>query len=380
MTADLLSVLDSLLERGDPVAGFDFLIGRLMDRKEYGLVFEARLMKKRFEVGLPLVQTTAIIRDDYQQAVVEAARETGNLFLASGNIERAWPYFRAISEPGPVAEAIANVQPDGNVDPIIAIAFQEGVHPLKGLELILARHGMCRAITSFGMHAVQKDRDGCLALLVRNLHAEVVARMSQAIEDREGSKPEQANLIELMKGRDWLFGEWDYYVDTSHLLSILPYCVEATDRAILELFNELCEYGRHLSPQFQSRGTPPFEAQCVAYGHYVQALLGNDTEVHVEYFRRQVTECDPEIAGDAPARALVRLLVSLNRPADALGILLDHVFEDSPFGAPVPSALQLCYQAKDFARMKDLARDCGDVLSYIASTILSREADKCDAA
>lgn len=372
MDADLFAILDTVFEQGDPVAGFDFLIERLLAAREYSLVFETKLMKKRFELGLPLVQTTAITREDYQQTVIEAARETGHLFLAAGNIERAWPYFRAISEPGPIADAIANLPADGNPDGVIAIAFQEGVHPLKGLELILARHGMCRAITSFGMQAVTRDRDGCIAILVRNLHAEVLTRMARAIEERESPAPASTSLFELMNGRDWLFGEWDYYVDTSHLLSLLPYCVEVADVGVLEIFNELCEYGRRLSPQFQSKGAPPFENAPVAYGHYVQALLGNDVEQHLDYFRGKIAEGDAETQGDAPARVLVRLLVSLHRPAEALEVLLEHVAEDTPYGSPVPTALQLCYQADDFSRLKALARERGDVLSYLAGDILSR--------
>jgi hypothetical protein len=194
--------------------------------------------------------------------------------------------------------------------------------------------------------------------------------MARAIEAREGVRPATAHLIEMMTGREWLFGEWDYYVDTSHLLSIVPYCMEVTERPVLEIFNELCEYGRRLPAQFQSPGVPPFEDQCVAYGHYVQALLGNDTETHVDYFLRKVAESDPEAAGDAPGRVLVKLLVSLNRLAEALRVLLDHVFEDAPYGAPVPTALSLCCQAKDFDRMKELARERGDLLSYAASSIM----------
>ena len=371
---DLFLPLEDYLEREDPISGFDFVIDRLLNAREYALVFEARLMKQRFQLGLPLVQTNSITADDYQRTVVDAARETGHLFLAADNIERAWPYFRAINEPAAVADAIANIQPDAASDALIAIAFQEGVHPLKGLEFILARHGICRAITSFGMQACTKDREQCIAILARNLHSEIVSRMSRVVEDREGSPFVSSNLIDLMNGRDWLFGEWDYYVDTSHLVSIVPYCVEVTDRAVLEVFHELCEYGRHLSPQFQPRGTAPFEDQFAAYGHYVQVLLGNDVEQHIDYFRQQVAACDPEEAGDAPARVLVRLLVTLNRPAEALPVLLEKVLEDVPYGSPVPSALQLCYEANDFERMKALARDRGDVLSYFAAGILKRAA------
>ena len=224
------------------------------------------------------------------------------------------------------------------------------------------------------MQANAKDREQCIAILARNLHDEIVSRISRVVEDREGSPFASSNLIDLMNGRDWLFGEWDYYVDTSHLVSIVPYCVEITDRTVLEVFHELCEYGRRLSPQFQPRGTAPFEDQFVAYGHYVQALLGNDAEQHIDYFRQQVAACDPERSDDAPARVLVRLLVTLKRPADALPVLLEKVLEDAPFGSPVPSALQLCYEANDFGRMKALARDRGDVLSYYAAGILKRAA------
>lgn len=365
--ADLFPQLDPLLASDDPAAGLDYLAEQFLATKEYGLVFEARLMKKRHELGLPLIQTDSLSGEDYQQAVMDAAREAGQLFLADGKLERAWPYFRAVSETRPVYDAIAKIEPGENLEGVISIAFQEGVHPLKGLELILAQHGMCRAITAFGMTAVQKDREKCISLLATHIHREIVTRMARVVEGSEDS-----TLAELMHGRDWLFGEWDYYVDTSHLLSVLPYCTEITDRATLELFAELCEYGKRLAPQFRSPGIPPFEDQFTAYGHYIQALLGNSVEEHLDYFRAQIAAADPEVAGDAPGRHLARLLISLNRPADALTVVMDHVFEDAPYGAPVPSALQLCYQAKDFGRLREIARDRGDLLSYTAGAILSR--------
>ena len=368
---DLFPSLDELLDSGDPARGLDFLIEQFLAAKEYGQAFEARLMKKRFELRLPLLQTDSLNDEAYQAAVVEIARDTGKLFLEAGNIERAWPYFRAISDTGPVAQAIAKLEPredpEGviNMDGVINIAFQEGVNPLKGIELIIANHGMCRALTAFGMTAVTKDRDKCIALLTTELHGEVIRRMRQAI----GYAPPSDSLIELMAGRDWLFGEWDYYVDTSHLLTIIPYCVEVTDPAVLKLLSELCEYGKHLSTHFQTPGIPPFENQFEAYGHYVSALMGEQVEKHLAYFRQQVAEADPETVGDGPGRILVRLLVALGRQHEALDVLLEHVFEDAPYGAPVPSALQLCYQSKDYSRMIEIAKDRGDLLSYLAAKI-----------
>ncbi len=375
MTTELFATLDEVLQPNDPTSGLSFLADRFLASKEYGLVFEARLMLKRYEMGLSLIQTDGITDERYQLAVMDAARETGRLFLADGKIDRAWPYFRAVSELQPVQDALDKVEPGDNVEALIAIAFQEGVHPLKGLELILAKHGMCRAITAFGMTAVTKDRERCIALLATSLHGEIMSRMTGAVEAQEGSRPAATSLPELMRGRDWLFGEWDYYVDTSHLLSVIPYCVEVTDGAVLRVFSELCEYGQHLSPQFQSPGVPPFANQCLAYWHYTEALRGDSVDEHVGYFRDQLVESDPEVAGDAPGRALVRLLVSLKRAAEALDVLLESVVEDDPYGAPVPSALSLCYQAGDFARMKLLARERGDLLSYAAAASLAEQGE-----
>jgi hypothetical protein len=372
VTTQLFEDLDRLTASPNPAAALHHLTATLLESGEYGLAFEARLMSKRHELGLPLIQSDQITRDDYQQAVMAIARDTGQLFLAAGNLARAWPYFRAIGETQPIEDAIAALPNEGDVEQVIGIAFQEGVHPLKGLELILANQGMCRAITAFGMTAVQKDREKCIALLARHLYNEIVPRMSETIQAHEGKAPETSNLLELMQGRDWLFGEWDYYVDTSHLLSVVPYGIELKDPEALACIHELCEYGKHLAPQFQSAGVPPFENQFEAYGHYIQALRGIDTETHLDYFRQQVATADPDVAGDAPGRTLTRLLIALGRPEEALSAVLDHVFEDAPWGQPVPTALQLCYQTGNFSKMQDLARERGDALSYIAAAILNR--------
>lgn len=332
-------------------------------------------MKKHLELRLPLIQTEATSefpagkRADYDQAVIEAARETGLLALENGNIARAWPYFRAIGEFAPVVAAIEMVQPGEGLEEIIGIAFQEGVHPAKGMELILAQHGMCRAITSFGMYPVRTGRAECIAMLVSKLHGEVVERITAAIESQEGARPDTRSLPEMLAGRAWLFGEYDYYVDTSHLLSLLPYCVEVSDHETLRLFHELCEYGKRLSQMFQNRGQPPFEEPYVDYGHYVRALLGEGTDDGVAHFRKKVEESDPEEVGPAPAQVLVNLLVRLGRYEEALEVSLKRLSEYDPAEVACPSALQLCHLAKNYDRLKELARSRGDLLSYVAASV-----------
>ncbi len=369
---DTLVQLEAILNAGDPAAGLEFLVDRFRQEREWPLVFEARLMKKRLDMGLPMIQTQepsdfpAELRAEYEKAMVEAAREVGNGFLEMGNIPRAWPYFRAIGEPAPVVEAMERSQPaEDQVDALIAIAFQEGVAPAKGLEILLQAHGMCRALTTFGMYAVQKDREKCIALLTRELHAEIVVRMGNEIEAREGKRPAGRNLVEMMEGRPELFGEYDYYVDTSHLMTLLPYSLEAEGNETLGLLHELCEYGKRLAPCFQSKGQAPFEHPAVDYGEYVLAMLGNDVDARVDHFRKIMDAADKDMVGTAPAQFLVNFLVRLQRFDEALDVAMERLKDERDLTCPSP--IQLCRMAGDYDRLKELAKERNDLLSYVAA-------------
>lgn len=373
-----LRVLEDLLQSGDPAGSLDFLISHYRATGNLALLFEARLMKRRLDLGLPLIHTEALSSHaseasvQYEHSMIDIARETGNLALERHDIPTAWRYLRAIGEPSRVAEEIERLSDDDGSDVLIDIAFQQGVHPAKGLAFILAQHGICRAITAFGMYPVRSSRADCIALLVRKIHAEVVERIGRTIESQEGSKPATNNLSELMTGREWLFGEYDTYVDTSHVLSLLPYAPEIEDREVLELVRQLCDYGARLSPMFQSRGQSPFEDPFVDYGHYIQARLGNNPDEHVQHFKNKLTQSDPEETGAAPAELLVNLLVDLERYEEAVDVSL-HNLSDESYELACPSILRLCHMAGDYGRMKEIARESGDYLTYIAATVLERE-------
>jgi hypothetical protein len=375
MPDERFDTVDRMLAEGPPAGSFDYLIDLFRSERNYPLLMEARLMKARHELGLPLIQTDPVssFQSDkqpaYEAAFLAAAREAGELFLADGEIVRAWPYFRAIGETAPVATAIERVQPGEGIEPIIEIAFQQGVHPVKGLELILAQFGICRAITSFGMYGVPQGREDCIRLLVRSLHAELVDRLSSTIERQEGSKSHTGSVVELMGGRDWLFGEYDYYVDTSHLVSVVQYVVDITDTPTLGLVNELCEYGKRLSVNFQPRGDPPFEDFFTDYGMYTKALLGVDVEEGIAHFRTKL-ERGPDYAGTIPAQVLIRLLARRGRYEEALNVSLDHLRDADPSELMCPSALQLCHLAGNYERLRSLARDKQDLLSYTAAALM----------
>ena len=378
MPEDMFGRLEQLLESENPSMSFDLLIGQFRAAKDYRSLFEARLMRKRLELGLPLFLTDDLsalpseVRESYVQAVNEAARDVGELFLSDGEIAQAWPYLRASGDSARVADAIEKVEAGDGVNRIIEIALQEGVHPAKGLELIVSKYGICQALSAFEVSAVEKDRGNCIAVLARSLHAEVVERLGTAIAQQEGSRPVSTNIAELIDGRDWLFGEYSTYVDTSHLVSLLQYCPEVTDAGVLRIFHDLCQYGKRLSPQVRVQGQPPFEDVYIDFDHYAQVLLGNDVESHLAHFRRKVAENDAEGSESLHAQTLVRLLARLARYEEALEVALAHFPHARSADLACPAATELCHLARRFDRLKELARERQDWLSYAAASLEAR--------
>jgi hypothetical protein len=341
-------------------------------------------MQKRRELGLPLIQLGAIdtlpepARSRYESGVREAAREAGALFLADGDIPHAWPYFRAIGDRKTVASAIDSTEPGEQIEALIEIALGERVHPPKGLALVIAQHGICRAITYFEQFPDLEQREECLILLIRTLHAELVANLKQAIERREGQSPAGNSIPELITpkltpGRDWLFGEYDAYVDTSHVVNVVRFAVDLEDREAIRLALELCAYGARLSAQFKMRGEPPFEDIYADHAIYLRALLGEDLEGAIEHFKAKivaqgVAQCDPTPAIRS-AQVLVSLLVRRERYPEAMQISLQHLSGVAPDQLAGPTLFQLCQLAGDTERLKVLARERGDLLSFAAGAI-----------
>jgi hypothetical protein len=81
--------------------------------------------------------------------MAQAAREVGSLFLADGDIVRAYPYFRAGGDREPIIAAIEQLKADQAAEGIIEIALGERVNPLKGLDRLIAREGNSLAITYY---------------------------------------------------------------------------------------------------------------------------------------------------------------------------------------------------------------------------------------
>ena len=372
MNDDFFDLIEQAVRAGGAESGFDLLAQRLVDEKTYPLLFEARVMEQRHKMGLPPLRVDGIDdvpagqREAYEDALAQAAREVGLLFLADGDIQRAWPYFRAVGDREPVKAAIEKL--DSVEDGVIQIALEERVHPRKGFELLLARFGICRAITYFEQYSDRETREQCIILLVRTLHRELVESLRRAIAKRQGMALSYS-VPELIAGREWLFGDLDYYVDTSHLVSVIRFALDLANADALHLAIELCEYGKHLSPQFKYKADPPFDDVYVDHAAYLSALAGDNVDACIEHFLAKVRECDPNITGTAPAQVLVALLTRLKRYQEAIQISLDYLSQTSGEQLVCPTVPQLCQLAGDYARLKQIARERGDLLSFAAATL-----------
>lgn len=375
MTDNAFDLIDETLRSGGPDAGFDLLAKKVLEEKNYPLLFEVRLLKKRHELKLPLIQADDSApmppetRREYDKTFIDAAREVGGLFLAEGNIQRAWPYFRAIGDTAPVASAIEKFESTENVEPVIEIAFLERVNPYKGFQMILSNYGICRAITSFGQFPSREGRDESLRLLVRTLHGELIESLKRVIARNEGQAPETNRVADLMAGRDWLFEGTSYYVDTSHLVSVMRYSLDLTDRETLGLAVELAEYGDRLAPMFHERSDPPFDDIYNDHAIYLRALRGEAVDEAVAHFRRKVEACDPEETGTAPFQMLVGLLARLERYEEAIEISQRYLGQVSPSELGCPSVVQLCFLARDYEKLRAVARAGGDLLHYTAAAL-----------
>jgi hypothetical protein len=358
-------------------AVFNLLIRRARDERDSRVLFGARIMQARHRLGLPLIETEPVLdlpagqRLTYETAFREAAREAGELLLAGGDIAGAWVYFKAIGEPAPVATAIESVNGGENLDRVIEIAFQEGVNPRKGFELILEHHGICRAISWFEANRDYDSRQKSLRLLVQTLYGQIASAMKETIASAEGTAPQTNSLAELMAGRAWLFEANSSYTDSTHLTSVLRFTPELEDPETLRMALELAEYGRCLSPMFHFRGDPPFEDPYMDHAVYLKALLGEDVDAAIAHFRQKAMP-SPEFPGyTAPAEVLIELLLRLDRHEDAIQAAIDYIPDTISAPLSCPSVLQLCQMAGDYTRLRTMARQHADLLGFTAGLIQS---------
>ena len=381
MTSSPFEQLEALGQAGDHRALVSRLIELLQEHKDYHRLFDALLVQKKLELGLPLSQPTSFDdvpeeqRLEFEQAYVDAARQVGQFLLADDQITQAWVYFRTIQETEPVADALDAFklpeEYDNQVDELINLALYEGANPVRGIEFMLQVHGTCNTITSVDQLFPQFDaelRKRATAVLVGHLYQELLESLTAHVLRESPSQQPGESVRELMTDRDWLFADGGYHVDVSHLSSVLRFarCLNP-DSECLPLVLELCEYGARLDSQLQYPGEPPFEDFFGAHLQYFRAIAGGQTDEALDYFLGQLTAESDEQGRQLTAFALVDLLMKIDRPQQALEIAGEHLHSfEQPGGF---SYLRLCRQVGSAEEVKQLAQQRGDLVAFAAALI-----------
>jgi hypothetical protein len=396
--ASAFDAIDAAVRDLGPRAALDRLAGDLEAAGDYRALLDALLLRARHDLGLPLVTPGSLAevpepaRSRYEERYVEAIRLVGSKYLAAGEIPTAWAYYRVIGESEPIARAIADYRPDAGRDggdgervgAIIEVAFNHGVNPRRGFELILEHYGTCSAITAFeGLPPHDEAvRVACAERLIRHLHRELAANLRSDIANRgQLLPPAGATIDETIAGRDWLFAEDSYHIDFSHLASVVRMSILAGDPEAIALAADLTEYGRRLSPRLQYEGVPPFERTFDDHGVYLRALVGRDVEAAIAHFRTKLGPPDrgPEEADPAvPAQTLVNLLVRLDRLDEAIEVSSRYLAGLPDAALFCPGVAQLCQRAGDPERLAEIARGRGDLVNYTAA-LLSLKASRSEA-
>jgi hypothetical protein len=153
---------------------------------------------------------------------------------------------------------------------------------------------------------------------------------------------------------------------------VIQFSIELTNRETLALAYDLTEYGRRLGPLFQFKGDAPFEKAYVDYGMYLRALLNDNADAAVAHLREKIDAYDPNETGTYPAQVLVGLLVRLQRYHEAIAVSRKHLANADPAQLTCPSILQLCQLAGDYEELRSIARERGDLLSFMAASVQTK--------
>ena len=354
-------------------------------------LFEVMTFEARRRLGVPIQQgdraNTDVPeekREALQAAFRDCCRDVAGRFVAAGDLVTAWAYFRAAGLKDDMARALEAYEPDRELveqgqteelDAVIEIAFQQGVHPVRGYELILENHGTCDGITHFERRfPFDLDvRRACASRLTRQLHGEVRAQLVRAIEAKEGSAPaEGTTLTEMVKGREWLF-ERGYHVDDSHLQAVIRIGATLREPAEAELAIELCDYGAQLpSPENEP---PPFVDFYNGYRRFLAALIGIDVDSAVEFFTAEAREAGPGRDGNFfAAQILVHLLERVGRYGEAVERYLEFLSQLENPPTIAPPLIRLCELAGEVERLKAFARERNDLLLLCAARVLEQKA------
>jgi hypothetical protein len=342
----------------------------LASEKQWQEWFQVKQMQIRHELGLPLDATgddqlAPETRNKLEDKLFDVCREVGLQMMRDGQVAQGWMYLRVAGDRALAAEELQKVEIDeDNMEEVIDVAIQENVAPAYGYKLALEHHGTCNSITLYESVISQLPltaQQECATLLVAHLQEELIANVSSDIEQQEGTTPTEKSLAALIADREWLFASGGYHIDTSHLNSTIRFARILTEVSPLRMAKDLTEYGRRLAPQYQFNGEEPFSENYESHGLLFSALLGEDCDEAVQYFREKAETVDVREHGSSALEIYIHLLGSTGRVQDAM----QEAVRLSPDDMDISSGLaELAAKCGEYQLYCDYCRKKGNVLGY----------------
>jgi hypothetical protein len=373
--------LDAAIEDGVP-AVIERMIEQLRQRKKYHHLFEALKLRLRYRMGLPLWEHTPgeqldpEQRDRYEDGLIEACREVGMLLLENGHVRDGWMFLQPVGDNAAVAAALRSLDPDDdNIDQIVDVSLHAGVDPELGFGLVLEHYGTCNAITTFDQVMPGRPlaaQQTAAAMLLAKLHWDLVASVKADIAQQEGAQPRETTLAELVEPRDWLFAENSYHIDTTHLAAVVRFARLLDNPDKLRMALDLTDYGRRLGPQFQYKHDEPFAEFYPAHALYFRAMLGENVDEAIRYFREKSETLEPRQHGTMPIETYIDLLARLGRNEEAMEASLSLLPHDMPTLGFAPPLFDLCRKAGHYERLMEHCRDRDDLLGYGVALMQSK--------
>ena len=384
MNHDPFSHLEQLRTQGGSQT-LEELTSLLESRGDLHKLFDARMLAKKYELGLPLNRPSSLqdVPEDHRKEVEEtyisAAREIGRRFAEQGDLSSAWMYLQVIREPEPIAEALEAL-PDAiddydRVEELVQLALHQGIHPVKGLKWMLHAHGTCSTITALDQilpQLTQDQREAAAKLMVRHLYGELRESVCRHVQTRIPTTAPDEPLRALILGRDWIFEGGNYHIDVSHLNAVVRFARSIeTPGEELQLALQLSEYGAKLDPQLQYGGDPPFEDFYPAHIRFFHVLLDLDRAAGLQFFR-EILAAEPD-ERDRPllAYVLVDLLVRSGQLDEAVELAAQHL---ANLGEDVNLSFdELCEKAGRWDVLKRVRQEQDDLVGFVSALLRESE-------
>ena len=287
-------------------------------------------------------------------------------------------YMRPVGDRAAAAALLEQVAvTDENVDELLEVLLHEGVDIARGYQLALDRLGTCNSITLFESALGTRprlDQQIGAALLVKHVHAELIANLRRDIAKREGKEPTEQTVEELLKARPDLLRDGSYHLDTSHLASTVRYARVLESPDDLRLALDLTVYGRHLHPQFQYAGEEPFLDLYPSLAAFFRAMLGQQVDQGIRYFAQKADSVDQGQFGTVAVEVLIDLLSRCGRKEEALRAYDKRLPAGNRLLGIAPTMLELSIGIGEFQSMQLICRKRDDLLGYAAALIYDEQA------